>query len=39
MQLSVPKIVDTGTLLEVVDEVDQLGGDQPEDEDMDLEMM
>jgi hypothetical protein len=39
LQLSLPEIVVTGTWLEVVDEGDQLGGDQPEDEDMDLEIM
>jgi hypothetical protein len=33
LQLSLPEIVNTGTLLEIVDEGDQLGGDQPEDED------
>jgi len=39
LQLGLPEIVVTGTWLEVVDEGDQLGGDQPEDEDMDLEIM
>ena len=39
LQLGLPEIVVTGTRLEVVDEGDQLGGDQPEDEDMDLEIM
>jgi hypothetical protein len=39
LQLSLPETVVTGTRLEVVDEGNQLGGDQPEDEDMDLEIM
>jgi hypothetical protein len=39
LQLGLPEIVVTEAQLEVMDEGDQLDGERPEEEDMDLENM
>jgi hypothetical protein len=39
LQLGLPEIVVTEALLDVMDEGDQLDGERPEEEDMDLELM